>query len=100
MQFKPLDRQERALAELISQVFPSMSILRRNAFVQHYYATKHVHTEHHHAGTEYITCLVASHIRHTETDYDSRFPTGYYAPELKRSARQAVQPLVSQKLNE
>lgn len=89
-----------ALADTIRQVFPSMPWKRALAIARHYHGDRHItYHAHVHAGTEFVTCLVAAHVRHELTDYEQRYPVGYHAPELKVLARQAVQPVVNQYLN-
>ena len=89
------------LAERIQQVFPSMEWRRALAIARYYHNPDRPikQVAHVHSGTEFVVCLVAAHVRHTETDYESRYPVGYHAPELRQSARAAVQPVVSEIIN-
>ena len=100
--FKPniMKQHEIELRAMIHQVFPSMSRLRIKALVEYHFSmkSKTLKIAHHHAGTEFVTCLVAAHVRHNLTDYEAWFPEGYHTPELKQAARKAVQPVIAETL--
>ena len=89
-------QHELELREAISLVFPSMGKLRRKAICDYYFSANSQTRKigHHHSGTEFVTCLVASHTRHNLTDYEAWFPQGYHTPLLKPLARKAVQPVI------
>jgi hypothetical protein len=93
------------LADTIRTVFPSMPLRRALAIARYYHdPARPVHRiTHTHAGAEWITCLVAAHVRHRLTDYESRVNArvlGYHVPELQECARRAVQPQVNYYLNQ
>ena len=96
-----MKQHEIDLRAAIHAVIPSMSRLRIRALVEYHYSmkSKTLKIAHHHAGTEFVTCLVAAHVRHNLTDYESWFPKGKHVPILKQAARAAVQPVINQYLN-
>ncbi len=87
-------------ARKIRLVFPSMPVRRALAIAEYHFSVdaKTKKIAHRHSGTEFVTCLVAAHVRHNLTDYESWFPAGYHTPALKPAARQAVQPQIDRYL--